>query len=150
MNINKHVNLFTKAIQIDKSGDKSEIEFFVEGTYTEKSGFIYITYKESGLSGMEGTTTTLKIASNSLSIIRFGTYNSKLEFKQGERTLSKYQTPYGSIPITINTKLLDIALRQGEKSNIQLEYDLEAAGEDALMNEIIISFEKQDSSLYLG
>ncbi|MDF2533142.1 MAG: hypothetical protein K0Q65_2723, partial [Clostridia bacterium] len=66
MNDGKNVNLFTKAIQTDHSGEKNEIEFFVEGTYTEKGDSIYITYKESALSGMEGTTTTLKILSNSL------------------------------------------------------------------------------------
>lgn len=145
MSVDKKVNLYTKAIQIDKSGDKNEIEFFVEGTYVEISDSIYITYKESELSGMEGTTTTLKIASDSLSIMRFGTYNSKLEFQRGEKTLTNYQTPYGNIPFTINTRLLDIAVRQGEKSNINLKYALETAGEAALMNEIIISFEKQDS-----
>jgi uncharacterized beta-barrel protein YwiB (DUF1934 family) len=141
MNEGKKVNLFTKAIQTDQSGEKNEIEFFAEGTYTEKSGTIYITYKESALSGMEGTTTTLKIHLNSLSIIRFGTYNSKLEFRMDEKTHTNYQTPYGNIPIIINTRLLDIALQSGEKSTIHLKYSMEAAGEEALMNEIYISFE---------
>jgi len=140
MSEGKNVSLFTKAIQVDQSGDKSEIEFFVEGTYIEKNNVKYITYKESELSGMEGTTTTLRIAENSLSIIRFGTYNSKLEFKNGEQTHTSYQTPYGNVMMVINTCLLDIDLRQGEKSNIHLKYSLKTGVEEALMNEIIISF----------
>ena len=122
------------------SGNKNEIEFFAEGTFIEKCGYVYITYKETELSGMEGTTTTYKISPDCLSIIRFGTYNSKLEFKQSEETASNYKTPYGSIPITINTTLLDISLRHGEKSDIHLKYTLITAGEEALNNEIIISF----------
>ena len=136
----KNVNLFTKSIQIDKTGDKNEIEFFVEGNYVVKNDYIYITYKESPISGMAGTTTTLKISANSLSILRFGTYNSKLEFRRNEKTLTNYQTPYGNIPITITTKLLEVDLRQGEKSNIHLKYSLEAAGEEPLNNEVIISY----------
>ena len=140
MSESKKVNLFTKSIQIDKTGDKDEIEFFAEGNYVVKNDYIYITYKESALSGMEGTTTTLKISDDSLSILRFGTYNSKLEFRRNEKTLTNYQTPYGNIPITITTRLLEVDLRQGEKSNIHLKYSLEAAGEEPLYNEVIISY----------
>ena len=140
MSESKKVNLFTKSIQTDKTGDKSKIEFFVESSYVEKNDYIYITYKESEISGMEGTTTTLKINTNSLSILRFGTYNSKLEFRQNEETLTNYQTPYGNIPITITTRLLEVDLRQDGKSNIHLKYSLEAEGEEPLDNEVIISF----------
>ena len=140
MSESKKVNLFTKSIQTDKTGDKSKIEFFVESSYVEKNDYIYITYKESEISGMEGTTTTLKINTNSLSILRFGNYNSKLEFRQNEETLTNYQTPYGNIPITITTRLLEVDLRQDGKSNIHLKYSLEAEGEEPLDNEVEISF----------
>jgi uncharacterized beta-barrel protein YwiB (DUF1934 family) len=140
MNTTKKINLFTKSTQIDKTGDKTEIEFYAEGNYVEKNNYIYITYKESEISGMEGTTTTLKMDSNSLSILRFGTYNSKLEFRQNEKTLTNYETPYGNIPIIISTSLLEVDLRQGEKSNIHLKYSLEAAGEEPLNNEVVISY----------
>lgn len=140
MNTDRKVSLFTKSLQIDPAGEKSEIEFFVEGAYTEKGNAKYITYKETELSGMAGTTTTLKITEDSLSIMRFGTYNSKLEFKKGEQTLTNYQTPYGNIPIIIDTKKLDIDLRPGDKSTIQLEYTMETGGEGALTNKIQISF----------
>ena len=140
MSESKKVNLFTKSIQTDKTGDKSKIEFFVESSYVEKNDYIYITYKESEISGMEGTTTTLKINTNSLSILRFGTYNSKLEFRQNEETLTNYQTPYGNIPITITTRLLEVDLNQDGKSNIHLKYSLEAEGEEPLDNEVEISF----------
>jgi uncharacterized beta-barrel protein YwiB (DUF1934 family) len=140
MSEGKKVSLFTKATQEDKSGDKSEIEFFVEGTYIEKSNATYISYKETAISGMEGTTTMLRITENSLSIIRFGIYNSKLEFIRGEKTFTNYQTPYGNMPMEIDTRVLDIDLRQGEKSNIHLEYSLDTGSEEALMNETMISF----------
>jgi len=140
MDTDRKVSLFTKAIQIDETGDKNEIEFFVEAAYIEKANGRYLTYKETELSGMEGTTTTLKVTEDSLSIIRFGTYNSKLEFRKGEQTLTNYQTPYGNIPIRIHTKRLDIELKSGEKSSIRLEYTMESGGESALKNEIMISY----------
>ncbi|MDF2592714.1 MAG: hypothetical protein K0S75_2180, partial [Clostridia bacterium] len=140
MSETKCISLFTKAIQIDHTGEKNEIEFFVEGTYAVKNDSLYITYKESEISGMEGTTTTLKITDHSLSIIRFGTYNSKLDFKHNEETITNYQTPYGNIPIIINTRLLEIDMKQGEKSTIHLKYTLNTEGEEPINNEVIISY----------
>jgi uncharacterized beta-barrel protein YwiB (DUF1934 family) len=142
MDKGKTVNLYTKTTQTEKSGEKSEIEFFAEGSYIEKNGIIYITYKETELSGMEGTTTTLKIAEKSLSIMRFGTHNSKLEFRQGEQTLTNYHTPYGNIEIIIDTHLLDMNLQLEGKSTIYLKYSLQANAEEAIMNEVIITIER--------
>lgn len=141
MNKGKTVSLYTKTIQTEKSGEKSEIEFFAEGSYIEKNGIIFITYKETELSGMEGTTTTLKIADKSLSVIRFGSHDSKLEFKQGEQTLTNYHTPYGNIEIIIDTHILDMNLQPEGKSNIYLKYSLQTNAEETLMNEVTIRFE---------
>lgn len=141
MSEGKKVSLFTKVIQIDETGNKNELEFFVEGNYTEKGLGRYITYKETEISGMDGTTTTIRIMEDALSIIRFGTYNSKLEFKRGEQTLTNYQTPYGNIPIVIDTELLDFDLRAEGKSNIRLKYKMDSGGEQELSNEVHISYQ---------
>lgn len=141
MKDSKSINLYTKASQVDAEGNKNNIEFYVEAAYTEKGGSQYITYKETEVSGMEGTTTTLKITEGSLSIIRFGTYNSRLEFRAGETTYTSYQTPYGTIPLEIKTSRLDINLKPSEQSIIQLKYNLESGGEPAFTNEMLIRFQ---------
>lgn len=140
MNNSKIVHLHTKVCRIDAEGNKNDIEFFVEGSYTEKEAAKYITYKETAVSGMEGTTTTLKIEINRLSIIRFGTYNSKLTFQQGQQTETSYQTPYGTLPIAINTTKLELELNPQGESIIKLHYSLDTGEEQALTNEVWMSY----------
>ena len=140
MNEEKKVSLHTKAVQRDSNGSQDKIEFYAEANHVVKNGVRYVSYKETELSGMEGTSTTLRITEDTLSILRFGTYNSKLEFKQGEERLTHYQTPYGTIDIHIRTELLSIDLQQDEGCSIHLKYSLESDGQEALDNEIHISF----------
>jgi uncharacterized beta-barrel protein YwiB (DUF1934 family) len=140
MSEGKSVKILTKSSQVDMDGQKNDMEFFVEGNYTEKGQTKYLIYKESEISGMEGTTTTIRIDDDSLSIIRFGSINSKLEFRQGVVTRSVYTTPYGRFDIGIDTKLLEVDIRKDGKSNIKLLYILDTGAEQVITNEMSISF----------
>lgn len=140
MSEGKSVGIFTKSSQVDMDGQKSDMEFFVEGKYTEKGDAKYLTYKESEVSGMEGTTTTIRIDADSISIIRFGSITSKLEFRQGAVTRSVYTTPYGRFDICIDTKLLEMSIHKDERSIIKLRYTLDTGAEQIMTNEMFISF----------
>lgn len=140
MNESKSVAIFTKSSQTDMDGQKSNMEFFVEGNFTEKGQTRYLTYKESEVSGMEGTTTTIRMDADTLGIIKFGSITSRLEFRQGAVTRSVYTTPYGRFDISIYTKLLDMDIRKGEPSTIKLHYTLDAGAEQVMINEMSISF----------
>ena len=45
----------------ENDGEKDKIELITEGSMYKKGDSYYITYKESQLTGMEGTTTTVKV-----------------------------------------------------------------------------------------
>jgi uncharacterized beta-barrel protein YwiB (DUF1934 family) len=139
MNEGKKVSLHTRAVQRDSNGSQDKIEFYAEAKQAVKNGVRYVSYKETALSGMEGTSTILRIAEDTLSILRFGAYRSKLEFKQGEERRTLYQTPYGTMEIHIRTQLLTIAWQQDESCSIHLKYSLESTGQEALSNELHIS-----------
>src|SRR5699024_6192835 len=61
------------------------IELITQGEMYKKSKSDYIIYKESEVSGLEGTTTTLKIDGNKVSVIRLGTTNSHMTFEKGKK-----------------------------------------------------------------
>lgn len=145
MSEGKSINIFIRTNQTDAEGKKSDMEFFVEGSYIQKGHTEYITYKESELAGMEGTTTTIKISPNCLSIIRFGSITTKLDFILGAVTSSIYATPYGQLDISIDTKLLGIDINEDGKSTIELKYTLDSGTEQILNNEMFISFERADT-----
>ena len=75
-------------------GDSDEIRVVTPGTFYAKDDVFYAEYADTELSGMEGTTTTLKIKPNRFSLIRQGSTNTEMEFDKKEKSISMYNTPY--------------------------------------------------------
>lgn len=94
-------------------------------------------YNETKLSGMEGTKTTIVIRKDSFDLIREGTTETKMEFKNNEKTVSLYKTPYGILDISINTKKLDIDVNE-EGGTISTMYTLEIGDQPALKTNLTI------------
>ena len=94
-------------------------------------------YDETKLSGMEGTKTTIVIRKDSFDLIREGTTETKMEFKNNEKTVSLYKTPYGILDISINTKKLDIDVNE-EGGTISTMYTLEIGDQPALKTNLTI------------
>lgn len=94
-------------------------------------------YDETKLSGMEGTKTTIVIRKDSFDLIREGTTETKMEFKNNEKTVSLYKTPYGILDISINTKKLDINVNE-EGGTISTMYALEIGDQPALKTNLTI------------
>ena len=80
------------------------VELVTEGTYAEKDDGIYISYEESEMTGMECTTTTMKIEDERVSIVRAGAVRSHMVFEEGQKHLSYYDTPYGSLTIGVRAR----------------------------------------------
>ncbi|CAB1254069.1 DUF1934 domain-containing protein [Clostridium sp. MT-14] len=114
-----------------KQSDNNEvIEVVTPGDFYKKNDCYYAVYKETQLSGMEGTTTTLKIKNNKLSLIRMGSTNAKMDFNKYERSRSMYKTPYGAIELKIKTNEINIDV--GENGgDVLINYSMSLAGQTA-------------------
>lgn len=119
-------------------GQEESVEMITPGKLYSKEDAYYVVYEETEVSGMEGTTTTLKIGNQNVSLIRFGTVSSKLNFKRGVKDVSLYKTPYGILEVVVNPKEVDIDVNE-EGGQIRLVYDLEPAGLKSSKNELLIS-----------
>lgn len=116
-------------------GENEVIELITEGKfYKEGEGFL-ATYDESEISGMEGTTTTLKIEDGSLRIIRSGTTHSNMLFKMGLDHVSLYSTPFGALEVTIKPDNIDIDVNE-KGGSVKLQYKLEASGAESIDNSL--------------
>ena len=71
--------------------------------YETEDGF-RVEYEETKLSGMEGTKTIIIIRENSFDLIREGTTETKMEFKDRQKTVSLYKTPDVVMERKIDTK----------------------------------------------
>ncbi|WP_110953652.1 DUF1934 domain-containing protein [Anaerosinus massiliensis] len=114
-------------VQKDEAGEENRIELISVGKHYCKNGVHYILYEDSEISGMEGTTTLLKVADDSVSLIRKGKIMQEQYFALDKKSLSTYTTPYGRLKLSVLTKKLDI--QYGVISgNIEIDYELSIDG----------------------
>jgi uncharacterized beta-barrel protein YwiB (DUF1934 family) len=109
------------------------IELVTEGKYYRKGNAYYITYQESEVTGMDGTTTTLKISDGIVTLMRFGSVNSQFIFQQGHKHVSYYDTSHGAFTIGVFANEVSINVNDtgGEISvDYELEIDNNKSGEN--------------------
>lgn len=114
-----------------QEGESEEeiVELVTQGEMYKKRKSDYIIYKESQVSGLEGTTTTVKIEGEKISIIRLGTMNSHMTFEKGKKSYNMYSTPYGDMTLGICTKDISINYNQEHHpTNIYVDYNVEIQG----------------------
>lgn len=136
--------------QQDADGEENRIELVTTARYWRKHGVEYIVYHESEVSGLENTTTALKVYPGRVALVRMGGIEQKQEFKVGERSLSTYVTPYGVMKMGIVTNKLDISFSeaQGTVGTIAIHYDLEIDGQWQSANSLSITVREEQERGY--
>lgn len=87
--------------------DPDSIELMTEGTLTPTGeGGLVLSYQESELTGLEGTTTTFEIRGSQVILSRTGGVNSQMVFEEGKQHTSLYETPFGELAVDIQTSRL--------------------------------------------
>ncbi len=104
--------------------DAEIMNFITEGTYYKKGDHYYITYAESAVTGLDGTTTTIKIEPDSVTLMRFGNVSSLMVFEKGRRHTSGYDTEYGTIEVGVIARKLNVSMND-QGGQFQVEYILE-------------------------
>ncbi len=112
----------------DDSGDDTDISLMTEADFEYHSGSYFIDYEESELTGLEGTSTSIEIGPNYVSLQRSGTINTNMLFMKDRKTSSYYSTPYGDMQIDIFTDYLNIDVTpKGGKINVDYFIDINNA-----------------------
>ena len=106
------VTLFVRGEQYFDDVDPNETELVTEGVLEVLEDGLRIAYDETALTGMEGTTTTFLVKENQVVLTRTGRVNSQMIFEEGKQHTSLYETPYGELPIDIQTSSLRHNLSQ--------------------------------------
>ena len=102
--IEKNVILFVRGEQQFDQGEPEVTELMTEGSMTlEEDGEITLTYQETELTGMEGTTTRFLVRDDTVELTRTGGVNSQIVFQRGKRHSSLYETPWGMMLVDVVT-----------------------------------------------
>lgn len=129
-----NVMISIRGFQDFEGAETDDMSLLTAGTLLPVDGGYQLSYQESELTGMEGTTTTFHIQGPRVTLMRTGAVCSQMVFEQGRRHHSLYRTPYGDLEVGISTSRLDCALtREGGKLEIDysIEIDHALAGRNA-------------------
>jgi len=102
----KPIVLFVKGIQVYEGVEPETTELMTEGLMEIKDGKTVLSYEETELTGMKGTTTRFIIDGDTVVLERIGLIQSQMMFRQGERSSSLYETPWGTMVVDIATTRL--------------------------------------------
>lgn len=119
----------------EKGRDEEEdvLEFMTEGRLCQKRDSLYLIYKESEFSGIEGCTTSLKITGDKVRMRRYGhplPIDTVIEFEKGKRFKGYYDTPYGAIEMEVLTNAVENNLNPAEdnKGSLAIDYHVSLHG----------------------
>lgn len=121
----KSVIISIHGTQTDPDGINEEIELVTQGSLSgdQEQGY-HLTYQESELTGLEGTTTTFCIGEDQITMLRSGSLNSEMVFREGQRHVSLYETDFGGLMIGVNTQKAWANIGQ-DGGNMELRYVVE-------------------------
>lgn len=130
---------------VSKQGEKDaeSIEVVTPGTFYKRNESYYAVYSETEISGMEGTTTTLKISPQKFSLIRMGSTTATMDFETKSKTVSMYNTPYGTLELNIDTKELEMNVNDNG-GEIFINYKMSIAGQKPQNTSLKINIKAQD------
>ena len=115
-----------------QKGDVEHLEMTTEAIYHDDGHRVCISYKESELSGMEGSKTSVSYHKNEpqmLYMMRDGTVKTAMVFEKGRRHFCVYQTPIMPFEVCIYTRSVTNLLENEGK--LELGYTVELRGAQA-------------------
>ena len=126
--MSENVVISITACQMYDEQDPDRIELVSAGTLEQTEEGYTLSYEESELTGLEGTTTVLQVGPGQVTLLRQGGGNSVMVFEEGRQHVSVYDTPEGSLTVSVNTRRLRSDLGpQGGDIEIYYSIDIDHA-----------------------
>ena len=120
-----NVIISIKGKQLYAESGPDEMELVTSGVLKRDSrGGFMVSYQESELTGLEGTTTKLHVHGGRVTLLREGGVNSQMVFEEGRRHLSMYETPYGELSIGVNTRRMRSTVDEAG-GDLEIDYAIE-------------------------
>ncbi len=104
--------------------ESDSMELVTAGKYSVDEDGIRLSYAESVLTGMQGTTTSFLVKDDEVVLSRVGSVTSLMVFRMGQKHNFSHNTPYGELNLKLQTLKLEHQL--GESGgDMEIEYDID-------------------------
>lgn len=108
-------------IYVDGDGTVEENKSKATGEAYYKNDMWYVTFTEQDEEGKE-TKSLLKVAEDKVELTRKGQVSTKLVFEKGKKYSTTYDTPFGSMLLSVETSVFRI-LKSEKNIHVVLEYE---------------------------
>lgn len=126
--------------EIQQGTDKETIEFWTTGEYSVKEEAIFISYKEEHDFGH--VQSLLKISEKELYLMRSGAVKMRQRFIENEKTVSNYETQFGTFRLTTFTESLGISTNKASnRGTLKVQYHL-GFGEEQHIHTLTIQYKE--------
>lgn len=123
--------------QTDPEGEKSRIEMVAEGRHYCRNGKHYVLYDDNVMDGAGRISTVLKIAPDSVVLLRSGAVTQEQRFDARTDSISQYQTPYGNLELAVRTEAVNVVYGT-VSGQVDVSYALSVNGQAETKNELHI------------
>ncbi len=106
----RKIRLRIHSTQQYMSEEAESTELFTEGTMREENGVWLLSYEETALTGLPGTTTTFAVAPEKITLTRTGALRSQMEFALGQEHHSLYDMGFGTLMIAVRPTQMHVSL----------------------------------------
>lgn len=146
--MNKDVLLSIRGLHyIDSDEDSEPIEVICPAEYYYRNDKHYIIYHEPTEDNTETVKVTVKISDSFVDIKKAGAYSSDMSFERGQKKLSCYSTPFGTLMIATVTRSIDLQVEES-KLSLKIDYLLEANYEPVSDCTLELQITEKDPSLF--
>ena len=144
--LKKDVTISVSGSALENEDKNEPVVFITDGRLYKKSGQYYLRYKESELTGLSGTNTTIKAGGGTVSVTRTGKYPSQMFFTEGEKRMAFYDTGFGGLTVVVNTKKVEDRLGD-DGGDIDVLYEVEVENTPAYLNHLRVRVEEKRTNL---
>lgn len=145
MKNDKKILLTILSVQTAPDGERNEMELVTEGILRPIEGGTSLSYQESEIVGTDGATMTIELLGETVKVIRSGEYSTNFEFRRGQKCLSLYATPFG----TMEMGAYPIDVRYGIQEctgELELQYELDVQGQPVGRNHLRMKWREEGCS----
>ena len=123
--MDKEVLIHVRGLQtIDADGDQEPVEIVVPGQYYFRNGSHYLRYEEILEDFAEPTINYIKISPKGMEVRKKGVVNVHMVFEQGQKNMTYYTTPYGTIEMGIAATNMNLEENDGSL-DMKVDYALD-------------------------
>ena len=117
------------------------VRIVTDGTMKTEGDTVYLSYEESEMTGMEGTTTTFAVGKDHVVLTRTGAVESRMVFERGKKDVSLYNMGFGALTIGVKARRLKNELGPNG-GRLEISYGIEIEEQAQGLNSFVIDVRK--------